>query len=72
MFRQYRELPQDRRQELKHAFQHLEGMSPEERQRALDSPVYRNNFSEQERGLLRGMSTIGITPGQPASPPPPR
>jgi hypothetical protein len=49
----------------------LEGMTPDERQRMLDSPEYRNNFSDQERGLLRGMSTIGITPGQ-AGPPPPR
>ena len=70
MFRQYRGLPQDRRQELKRAFQQLEGMTPYERQRMLDSPEYRNNFSDQERGLLRGMSTIGITPGQPGPPPP--
>lgn len=69
MFRQYRGLPNDRRQELKHAFQQLEGMSPGERQRMLDSPAYRNNFSDQERGLLRGMSTIGITPGQSGPPP---
>jgi uncharacterized protein DUF3106 len=65
MFRQYRGLPQDRRQELKRAFQQLEGMTPYERQRMLDSPEYRNNFSDQERGLLRGMSTIGITPSRP-------
>ena len=71
MFREYRGLPQDRRQELRHAFQQLEGMSPGERQRMLDSPAYRNYFSDQERGLLRGMSTIGITPGQ-SGPPPPR
>jgi hypothetical protein len=71
MFRQYRELPNDRRQELKRAFQQLGSMSPDERQRMLDSPAYRNNFSDRERGLLRGMSTIGITPGQ-SGPPPPR
>lgn len=73
LFRQYRGLPQDRRQELKRAFQQLEGMSPEERQKALNSPEYRNNFSDQERGLLRGMSTIGITPNpHHESQPPPR
>ncbi len=72
MFRQYRGLPQDRRQELKRAFQQLGGMTPEERQKALNSSEYRNNFSDQERGLLRGMSTIGITPGQANPPPPPR
>ena len=62
MFHDFRGLPQERRQELNRAFQQLETMSPAERQKALDSPEYRNNFSEQERGLLRGMSTIGITP----------
>lgn len=62
MFHQFRALPPDRRQELNRAFQQLQGMTPEERQRTLDSPEYRNNFSDQERGLLHGMSTIGITP----------
>jgi len=70
LFRQYRGLPQDRRQELKRGFQQLEGMTPDQRQKMLDSPEYRRNFSDQERGLLRGMSTIGITPGQPGPPPP--
>ena len=70
MFRQYRGLPEDRRQDLKRAFRQLEGMTPSERQKMLESPEYRNNFSDQERSLLRGMSTIGITPGQ-AGPPPP-
>jgi hypothetical protein len=69
MFRQYRELPQDRRQELKQAFRQLEGLGPDERQKVLDSPEYRRNFSDQERGLLRGMSTIGITPGHSGAPP---
>ena len=39
-------------------------MSPEERQKTLNSPEYRNNFSENERDLLRGMSNIGITPNR--------
>ena len=65
MFRDFRGLPQDRRQELNRAFQQLETMTPEERQKALDSPEYRNNYSEAERSLLRGMSTIGITPRRP-------
>jgi phage-related protein len=65
MFRDFRSLPTERRQDLNRAFQQLETMSPEERQKALDSPEYRNNYSEQERGLLRGMSTIGITPRRP-------
>ena len=69
MFHQFRALPQERRQELNRVFQQMQGMSPEERQKLLDSPEYRNNFSEQERGLLRGMSTIGITPARPAQPP---
>ena len=70
MFHQFRALPPDRRQELRRGFQQLEGMGPQERQKALDSPEYRRNFSDQERGLLRGMSTIGITPSQPGPRPP--
>lgn len=70
LFRQYRGLPQDRRQELRRAFQQLEGTTPDERRRMLDSPEYRHNFNDQELSLLRGMSTIGITPGQTGSPPP--
>jgi hypothetical protein len=73
MFHQFRALPQDRRSELNHAFQQLQGLSPEERQKVLDSPQYRNNYTEQERDLLRGMSTIGITPNpHHESQPPPR
>lgn len=74
MFHQFRALPQDRRQELNRAFQQMQGMSADDRQKLLDSQEYRNNFSEQERTLLRGMSTIGITPAGrgPGGPPPPR
>jgi hypothetical protein len=71
MFRDYRGLPPERKDALRRAFHDLEGKNPAERQKLLDSPDYRNNFSDQERGLLRGMSTIGITPnpGQPGPPP---
>ncbi len=62
MFKQFRELPQDRRHQLNQAFLQMQNMGPEERQKLLDSPEYRNNYSDQERELLRGMSTIGITP----------
>ena len=62
MFRQFRDLPPDRRRQLNQAFLQMQGMSPEQRQKLLDSPDYRNNYSDQERDLLRGMSTIGVTP----------
>jgi Protein of unknown function (DUF3106) len=62
MFRQFRDLPQDRRRQLNQAFLQMQGMTPEQRQNLLNSPEYRNNYSDQERELLRGMSTIGVTP----------
>ncbi len=62
MFHQFRDLPSDRKEALRHAFQQLEGLPPDQRQRLLDSAEYRNSYSDQERGILRGMSTIGITP----------
>ncbi len=64
MFRQFRDLSPDRRRALNGAFRNLESMSPEQRQKALDSTDYRNNFTGQELDLLRGMSTVGITPSR--------
>ncbi len=62
MFRNFRELPQDRRQEMNRAFLQLEQMSPEDRQKTIDSDEYRRNYSNKERELLRGMSDLGLTP----------
>jgi hypothetical protein len=62
-FQQFRGLPEDRRRMLAPALRNLRDMSPEDRQRALDSPAYRNNFTDQERNILRGMTDLNIGPG---------
>jgi hypothetical protein len=71
MFNQFRSLPDDRRMMLNRAFRNLRALPPEERQRAIDSPAFRNNFTDQEREILRGMSDLNLEPGQGAVPRPP-
>jgi hypothetical protein len=70
LFRSYRELAPDRRHALTQGFEQLQGLSPQERQKMLESDTFRNNYSEQERDLLRGMSTLGFAPGRGRNPPP--
>lgn len=62
MFSDLRQLPEDRRRALSGAFRDLRGMSPEYRQRTIDSDDYRRNYSEKEREILRGMSDLGLYP----------
>jgi hypothetical protein len=61
-FSQYRGLPDDRKQAVRSAFGNLQAMSPQDRQRALESPAFRNTFSFQERDILRGMTDLNIGP----------
>jgi len=70
LFRDYRALPPDRRHALSQGFEQLQGLTPEERQRTIDSEAFRNNYSERERDLLRGMSTLGFAPGANRNQPP--
>jgi hypothetical protein len=73
LFHGFRQLPPERRHALSEAFHELRDLSPEERQKALDTDRFRNNFSQQERSLLRGMNELGLAPlhhPQPPGPPP--
>ncbi len=65
MFQRFRALPPDRKQMLNRAFRDLREMSPGERQRALDSPAFRNNFNDSERDILRGMTDMDLDPPHP-------
>ncbi|MBV9608768.1 MAG: DUF3106 domain-containing protein [Acidobacteria bacterium] len=58
MYGQMRELPDDRRQEVQQAARRLRSMPPEARERVLNSPEFRSRFSDQEQGLVRGLSTL--------------
>ena len=62
MFSQFRAMDPDRRRVLVRTLRHLREISPEERQRALDSDRFKTNFTDQERELLRGMSEIEEPP----------
>ena len=62
IFGQYRTLPEDRRQALSRAYRSLHDMSPQDRQRAIDSPPFRNTFSDQERDILHGMTDLNVGP----------
>ena len=71
-----RELPEARRRMMYRALHHLRDMPADQRERVLSSERFRNNFSDEERDLLRGMAEIappprGVGPdGPPADEPP--
>jgi hypothetical protein len=60
-----RQLPEERRQALRRAFGSLRDLPAEERAKALDSERFRQNFSDEEREMLRTMSEIEPPPGEP-------
>ncbi len=62
LFQQYKALPQDRRSKVSQAYHQLRDLPQDQRSQLLDSEEYRNNFSDQERDLLRGM--MNLTPTQ--------
>ena len=68
MFSQFRAMAPDRRHTMVRTLRQLREMSPEERQRTIDSPSFRNNYTDKERELLRGMSTMEEPPEGDGSP----
>ena len=57
---QFRQLNQDRRQEIRRALFGMRDMSPDERQKNIDSPQMKQNFSDQERQIMRGYTDLGF------------
>lgn len=51
-------LPQDRRRAVAHSFRELRGMSPEERNSLLNSPEFRQQFTDEERGTLGNLLSV--------------
>jgi hypothetical protein len=64
LFQRYRNLPDDQKNKVSQAYKRLRGMPPSARQEALDSPEYRNGFTDDERDLLRGMTDLNVGPGR--------
>jgi len=62
LFSQIKDLPPERRHVVQSAINDLRNMSPEQRQQVIDSNRFKNQFSEQERGLLNGISQLPLAP----------
>ena len=73
IFGQVRQMPEDRRQSFRKGLRQLADMPPDQRQAALDSPAFRKNFSDEERGLMRQVVDLNVLPerGAPENAPAP-
>ncbi len=58
-------LPQDRRRLVAKSFRDLRSMSPQDRNALLNSPAYRQQFSDDERGTLGNL--LAVSPLLPPS-----
>jgi hypothetical protein len=64
------EIPEDRRGVVRREFQLLQQMTPEQRQRVMNSDSFHTTFSDSERELIKGMADIqGSTAGNDGPPP---
>jgi hypothetical protein len=73
IFGQIRQLPDARRQEFRKGIHQLADAPPEQRATMLESPDFRNNYTDNERDLMRQIVKLDILPprGGPDGPPPP-
>ena len=62
LFDRYRSLPEDQRSRVSQAYRRLRGMPPSARNELLNSDEFRNNFTEDQRELLRGMTDLNVGP----------
>ena len=65
LFQRYRGLPEDQRTKVSTAYRRLRGMPPEQRSQLMNSDEFRNNYTEEERDLLRGMTELNVGPSHP-------
>ena len=64
LFQRYHNLPEDQKTKVSQAYRRLRGMPPEARNDLLNSDEFRNNFSDEERDLLRGMADLNVGPAK--------
>jgi DNA-directed RNA polymerase subunit F len=64
LFSQIKDLPPERRQMVQRAIDNLRNMPPDQRQQVISSDRFKNQFSEQERGLLSGISQLPLAPAE--------
>jgi hypothetical protein len=59
---QWRNLPPGRRLMMRSAIRELRGLPTEQREQLIESERYRNQFTPQERSLLKGASQLPLAP----------
>ena len=64
LFNQYRALPEDQRNKVSQAYRRLRGMPPAARNDLLNSDEFKNNYTPEQRDLLRGMTDLNVAPGR--------
>ncbi len=62
LFGQYHALPEDQRNKVSQAYRRLRGMPPSARNELLNSDEFKNNYTPQQRDLLRGMTDLNMAP----------
>jgi len=58
LFQQYQGLPPDQRNQVSQAYRKMRTMSPDQGTQYFNSDEFRNNFNDEQRGLLRGMAEL--------------
>jgi Protein of unknown function (DUF3106) len=64
LFQRYHNLPEDQRAKVSQAYRRLRGMPPEARNQLMNSDEFRNDYSEEQRDLLRGMTDLNLPPSR--------
>jgi hypothetical protein len=64
LFSQYRSLPEGQKNKVSQAYHRLRGLSPSARNELLNSDDFRNNYTQQQRDLLRGMTDLNVGPAR--------
>jgi len=58
LFQRYHSLPSDQRSQVSQGFRKMRDMTPEQRTQYMNSEEFHNNYNDQQRELLRGMSDL--------------
>jgi len=64
LFQRYHALPEDQRTKVSQAYRRLRGMPPSARNELFNSDEFRNNYSDEQRDLLRGMTDLNLAPSR--------
>ena len=64
LYSRYHNLPEDQQAKVSQAYRRLRGMPPAARNDLLNSDEFRNNFTDDQRDLLRGMADLSVPPSK--------